>query len=37
LYDVNGDELPEGFYWLELTNDKGIKQYLRFHYEPTEP
>lgn len=30
---LNGEELAEGFYWLEVTNEKGIKQYLRFKYE----
>lgn len=28
-------EFPTGFYWLEITDQKGIKQYLRFHYEHT--
>jgi hypothetical protein len=30
---VNDEELPEGFYWLEVTNEKGIRKYLRFHYD----
>jgi len=30
-----GSELNDGFYWLEITNDKGIKRYLRFHYDNT--
>ena len=31
----NAGELPEGFYWLEVTNEKGLKKYLRFHYDDT--
>jgi hypothetical protein len=30
---ANGTELAEGFYWMEITNGKGIKQYLRFFYD----
>lgn len=27
---VSGTPIPEGFYWLEVINTKGIKKYLRF-------
>lgn len=30
---ASGNELAEGFYWMEITNGKGIKQYLRFFYD----
>lgn len=31
--EIGGFELAEGFYWIEVTNAKGIKQYLRFRYD----
>lgn len=33
---VDDQELPEGFYWMEVTNEKGITKYLRFHYDNSE-
>lgn len=33
MLDSGGNELDDGFYWLEVTNDKGIKRFLRFQYD----
>lgn len=31
--ELGGTELAEGFYWMQVTNGKGIKQFLRFRYD----